>query len=123
MKTVYLKNRDPTEKREVDPDTQCETILKPRKKRIGYSGFMRTIMMFSAMATPFFNSLYGDLLSPNLHKSRGSIGKDKTYYINLSRKDQKLPYETKQDLRKLKYHLKMMDQLSEYEIIIRYKFR
>ena len=87
METVYLKNPEPKEEREVDPDTQCEIILKPRKKRVAYSGLMRTMLMFSAM----YGGMY-DLLSPNLHTKRSlSNNKGEEYYINLSRREQKLP--------------------------------
>lgn len=120
--TVYLKNREPVEEREIDPDTQCEIIVKPRKRRVaynGYSGLMRKVLMFSAM----FGGM-NDLWSPNLHVKRSSCNnKGGEYYISLSRKDQKLPYETKQDLKRLKMYLKQMDNLTIYETIIRYKFR
>lgn len=119
MTTVYLKNPEPKEERGIDPDTQCEIILKPRKKRVAYSGLMRTMLMFSAM----YSGMY-DLFSPDLHTKRSvKNGKGGEYYINLSRKERKLPYETKQDLRKLKYHLKLMEELTEYQKVIRYYFR
>lgn len=119
MKAVYLKNRSVSREREIDPDTQCERILKPNTRRPNYSGLAKYLMIFGAM--------YGgmnDLLSPNLHVKRSSCNnKGGEYYINLSRKDQKLPYETKQDLKRLKMHLKQMNNLSVYGSIIRYQLR
>lgn len=119
-KTVYLKNREPQELREIDPETQCEIIIEPRKKRRSSGGLISAMMMFSAMCYPAFESLYGGIMSPNYHKKRSLKVKGEEYYIRLNKREQKLPYEEKQDLRKLRVYLKHMNSMTDFEIVMRY---
>ncbi len=49
--------------------------------------------------------------------------KDELYYVRLTREEQKLPYECKQELRRLKWTLEKMNKKTELQIVYEYKFR
>ena len=100
--------------RDIDPETQCEIIIEKPKRRVEYSGVLKKLMIYSAMfGMNDFMSL--DYISKKYRKN-----KDDIYYISLSRKEQKLPYEEKQDLKKLRYHLKVMEEMTPYQKIVKY---
>lgn len=107
--------------RELDPETQCEIIEESRRSRNPYGGALAKLMMMSAAFGGM--NMFDDIFTPSFHTKRSSSGKDGTYYIKLTRAEQKLPYETKQDIRKVRSHLKTMGEISEYQTVVRYKFR
>ena len=92
----------------VDPITQVEKYSSPS---LGIMGtYLRPFMSQ-------YESMFG------LPKYSLSSTKPSWYKLNLPKRFKDVPYEDRQEVRRLLYTLRKMDNRSEYETIMLYKFR
>ena len=93
----------------VNPYTQVEEIKSPA---------MGILSVYIKPYLQMYNSFFGYSMPKKYIRNKPAW-----YTIDLPKRFKDVPYESRQEVRRLLYTLKQMDKRTEFENIILYKFR